>query len=478
MGSNVDSSGLKGSTQPTSTVAPDVKDLRGGLIDWLGRNGGQNAPSNTGGVPTYNPGAGNGNGAPGVTGVPNSPIDRSWNQLTGGDAGFPGNQSHSPYNDFGRIFNPTVQQYTAQNAAGGQIGDLPSWLNTIIGGTNPITAGQTNGAAGQAPTTNATASTVQNDPRFNSIADMLRAGNGPGSNVTAGQAGSTVGMVKSIDDVVNQQNGAGGYFHDSVLSPYKALFSQQRGEALAQAKESAGNLTGSGFANALGTTTNRSIVDENKQLSDVLTQLGQFEVGRQQNVADREQGRLNTNAGLTTQANVAGANNAAGGVNNLLSLLSGQSIANAGNANQTSMFNAGEANKSGIDFAGRTDANNQFNVNQANNAAAENARLETQKAIEQGRITSGEAQNFYNQQVAKQTEQARLDQNNNQFNAGEQNKAGAFNAGATNQNNQFNSSQFAQLLQALTGGGSGGSVYKPGALDSIAQLIPGLALAK
>jgi len=48
------------------------------------------------------------------------------------------------------------------------------------------------------------------------------------------------------------------------------MFAENRNQALAQAKEQSGNLTGSGFANALGTTTNRSLVEEDMLLAQML----------------------------------------------------------------------------------------------------------------------------------------------------------------------------------------------------------------
>lgn len=54
------------------------------------------------------------------------------------------------------------------------------------------------------------------------------------------------------------------------LEPYQRLFAQRRAEGLAQAKESAGTLTGSGFANILGAAAGRSIYDENAFLAQLM----------------------------------------------------------------------------------------------------------------------------------------------------------------------------------------------------------------
>lgn len=64
------------------------------------------------------------------------------------------------------------------------------------------------------------------------------------------------------------------------LLPYQQLFAQNRGRALAQAKESAGNITGSGYENLIGDTTRQSITEENAFLAQLLE-------GRRQSAAQR-----------------------------------------------------------------------------------------------------------------------------------------------------------------------------------------------
>ena len=59
-------------------------------------------------------------------------------------------------------------------------------------------------------------------------------------------------------------------FEDTVLSPFKGLFAETRAQGLAQAKESAGNLTGSGYNNILGQYANQSIQAEQTFLADLL----------------------------------------------------------------------------------------------------------------------------------------------------------------------------------------------------------------
>jgi hypothetical protein len=58
----------------------------------------------------------------------------------------------------------------------------------------------------------------------------------------------------------------------AIIGPMRELFQQNRAIGLEQAKESAGNLTGSGFANTLGATVQRSLADENALIADLINQ--------------------------------------------------------------------------------------------------------------------------------------------------------------------------------------------------------------
>jgi hypothetical protein len=59
-------------------------------------------------------------------------------------------------------------------------------------------------------------------------------------------------------------------FENTVLSPFKGLFAETRAQGLAQTKEAAGNLTGSGYNNLLGSYANQSIAQEQTFLADLL----------------------------------------------------------------------------------------------------------------------------------------------------------------------------------------------------------------
>lgn len=70
------------------------------------------------------------------------------------------------------------------------------------------------------------------------------------------------------------------FFLNNLLKPYSELFSTQRAGALAQAKESAGNLTGTGYNNILGSAAASSIASEQSILANLLTNLRGQEIQR------------------------------------------------------------------------------------------------------------------------------------------------------------------------------------------------------
>ncbi len=440
-----------GKTGSQPTMPSDVQGLRGDLVNFL-RNNGQ-TPNSGGAAP---PGSVNQQGGFTPQGPP-----PSLSNYTAGRNGFNMAQGVSQYAnamqqyrqagaapqanpDFSKIFAQPSAPMTAGQSTGVTLGAMPGQVNTQIGAVAPV-----NGAMGTTMD-QATWSALSRDPMFAQLMGRTQQG------INAGQAGSTVGMVQSVDQL---SAGPESYFAQRVLDPYKQMFGQNRAEALAAAKEASGNLTGSGFSNALGTTVNRSLGEENAALSGVLTDLSKFEVDRQQQVAEREQGRLNTNAGYTTNANIAGA----GEISKLMSILSGESIADADNRNRVNMFNTGETNKGTMDFAQRSD-----------NVAMDNARRATELAIQQGRITSEEANNYFNQQVQMIQRQGELDQNNNQFNTAQGNTVGMFNGQQANNTAQSNASNFLQLLSGMAqqGVGPNQTTYTPGMRDAFAQFAP------
>lgn len=96
-----------------------------------------------------------------------------------------------------------------------------------------------------------------------------------------------IGKTKEMSppDVQNLRTGIEGYINstgiagglsgsgaDVDLTPFHELFAKNRKLALRQAAEGAGNLTGSGFANTLGSAAGRSVADENAFLANLMMQ--------------------------------------------------------------------------------------------------------------------------------------------------------------------------------------------------------------
>lgn len=69
---------------------------------------------------------------------------------------------------------------------------------------------------------------------------------------------------------------------ESVMGPYRELFAANREAGLAQAKESAGNLSGSGYNNMLGDSLRQSLAGENAQLVQLGLQQQQYRQSQQE----------------------------------------------------------------------------------------------------------------------------------------------------------------------------------------------------
>lgn len=81
------------------------------------------------------------------------------------------------------------------------------------------------------------------------------------------------------------------FFLQTLLKPYMEMFAAQRGGVLAQAKESAGNLTGSGYNNILGSAASESLANEQGILAGILNQLRSQEIQRGLTLRGQDMGR-------------------------------------------------------------------------------------------------------------------------------------------------------------------------------------------
>jgi hypothetical protein len=129
-----------------------------------------------------------------------------------------------------------------------------------------------------------------------------------GSDISRGQVRDVTSTNVSADKTqsIDQLGGANSEFFKNMMGQLQPQFAQQRSEGLAAAKESAGSLTGSGFANRLGSSVNRSLGNEQATAANFASQAIGLEQTRQGADANRnlQAAGMNQSAALTaSQAN-------------------------------------------------------------------------------------------------------------------------------------------------------------------------------
>lgn len=115
----------------------------------------------------------------------------------------------------------------------------------------------------------------------------------------------TTGLQNQLVDFLGRGNGGldrlfpGTEINPDDIQPFLDLFSQQNARTLGQAKESAGNLTGSGFANTLGARAGESATAQNAFLANFFEERRREDANRFAGVL---LGSLNSNAGGVTNS--------------------------------------------------------------------------------------------------------------------------------------------------------------------------------
>lgn len=281
--------------------------------------------------------------------------------------------------------------------------------------------------------------------QFNSGADISRARDvtaGPGvsaGNVSAGPGVTADKVSTQGTQSVDQLGGANSAFFQNMMGQLQPSFTQARSEGLAAAKESAGTLTGSGFANRLGSSINRSLGNEQATLANYAAQGINTEVGRQQS----DQARFLQAAGMNQNANLQ-----------------------AGLGNQSANLQAGIANQGAGLQAGIANQNMGMQAQMANQGADQsfmNAMLQRNQQGLQAQQMGSQAEQFNSgQQQQQNTLQAQLDAQRNAM--GYQGQLST---------NQGNANNFMNLLgqQSSLGVGPNTVQTKPG----IGQTLTGLA---
>lgn len=117
---------------------------------------------------------------------------------------------------------------------------------------------------------------------------------------------------------VDQLGGGNSAFFQNMVNQLQPVFDQQRAQAIAQAKESVGGLTGSGLGNTIGTAINRSLGDQQATLANYAAQGVNQELARQANQAQLAQGRNLASSSNVQQASLANQNSDQGFLSQLL----------------------------------------------------------------------------------------------------------------------------------------------------------------
>jgi hypothetical protein len=106
-----------------------------------------------------------------------------------------------------------------------------------------------------------------------------------GSKTISGTPSEVLPVRNQLSDYLTEQNFGSMLFptlsgNDPSLAPFRALFQQQNAQTFAQAKESAGNLTGSGLGNIIGRAGERAATGQNAFLAQLLEQRRQQDANR------------------------------------------------------------------------------------------------------------------------------------------------------------------------------------------------------
>ena len=274
---------MGGSTKTVSTAPRETAALRGGVTNYLmgnnGAAGGYQGPSSRGGL------------AGAVSNAVGSAMQRPGMNAAGVPTG--GQQpAQSPYDRINAAAVAPMEQAIMANVpmmnAGGALTIDPSMIPQV-GGYGGIDTSQ-----------------------FNR------------QNIGNASAGQTT----SIDAL----GGANSAFFKNMMAQLQPSFDQARSEAVAAGREGSGNLTGSGFANTLGSHLNRSMGEQQARLADYAVQgLGM------------ENTRQLGQAGYDTQASIANQNRDMGFLQQMLGL--GQLGQQGQMANQEAMLRGGMANQ-------------------------------------------------------------------------------------------------------------------------------------
>lgn len=99
--------------------------------------------------------------------------------------------------------------------------------------------------------------------------------------------GGAEGFDRMFTQSMDQLGGANSPFFQNMMAQLNPMFEQQRADAVAAAREGAGNLTGSGYGNIMGSMMNRTLGSQQAMAADLFQNLAGMEMQRQQGDAGR-----------------------------------------------------------------------------------------------------------------------------------------------------------------------------------------------
>ncbi len=260
------------------------------------------------------------------------------------------------------------------------------------------------------------AANINVDPRYGQIIDQImqsaggagrglisRGASGNGTDITAPTISREGTTTQSADEIVRSIMGGNSMFTNNILPAYNDLFNTQNALAAATAKEQAGNLTGSGFANSLGSALNRNTSSQQALLADVLNNLVSQEIGRQGAGAqlatgmNTEEARMNlqgqtTSAQLRQQAEALRVQAEASGRSDLMAAANSmqqQAIQQAALEQQANLTNAGMQQQTALANAGWENTANSEYFQAGVNRNQQQAQLDQQRQLAQFAAANG-----------------------------------------------------------------------------------------
>lgn len=226
------------------------------------------------------------------------------------------------------VYNPTGGGSTAPYMTAGNDSNISAILGMLTGGNNgsttqpgirKLSSSTLNGDIFSAPVSSQDYGSLRSGLQqfLMQNIDQLNGGGTPNEpgRVNIGTPGQVGAGGVNIDSA-STLGGATSPFFQNMMAQYEPLFAQERARTIAQAKESSGNLTGTGYANNVANALNRTLTDQQAKIADLFrsdlaneqarqSQLSQF--AQERNLAGFNTGAdfMKTQGGLDQQRNLS-----------------------------------------------------------------------------------------------------------------------------------------------------------------------------